>query len=75
MENSIIGGLKVKGCRLIIFAAGAIIAVLAAVVAIAVFKNEIVDFITAATDSVLEKLSGKSASARKKSEYTDYADI
>lgn len=64
-----------RGFRLVLFAAGALIAVVAAVMAVTVFKNEIVDFVTAVTDKVLEKIGGKSVISRKNSEYTDYADI
>jgi hypothetical protein len=64
-----------RGYRLLLYAVGAAVTVLAAVVAIAVFKNEIVDFFTSVSDSVLDKLSGNSHPVRRKTEYSDYADV
>jgi hypothetical protein len=64
-----------RGYKLILYALGAFVAVFAAVVAVSVFKNEIIDFFTAVTDAILDRVGGGPSSVRKKSEYTDYADV
>ncbi|MDR1590035.1 MAG: hypothetical protein LBS51_07575 [Oscillospiraceae bacterium] len=64
-----------KGYKLIFCALGVLAAAFAAIVAISIFKNEIVDFFTAVTDAILDRVGGGPASARKKGEYTDYADV
>ncbi|MDR2356663.1 MAG: hypothetical protein LBD92_01055 [Oscillospiraceae bacterium] len=64
-----------RGYKLVLCALGAVVTVFVAVVAISVFKNEIVDFFTAAADAILDRVGGDPSSVRKKSEYTDYADV
>jgi hypothetical protein len=64
-----------RGYRLILYAVGALVAVLAAAVAIAMFKNEIADLFASISESILDRLGGKPASVRRKTEYSDYADV
>ena len=61
-----------KGHKLIICAIGAAIAIVAAVTAIVIFRNEITEFFMDMRERV-EKVSHKVL--RRNGEYADYADV
>ena len=58
-----------KGCKLIICAVAAGVALIAAVTAIIIFRNEIIDFVVGLKDSIEDKHFSR------RTEYADYADM
>jgi len=58
-----------KGYKLMLCAACAFITVIAAITAIVIFRNEIIDFVVDVKDKVGCKI------LRRNGEYADYADV
>jgi hypothetical protein len=63
------GDVKMHGKKLIICAVGAGIALIAAVTAIIIFRNEIIDFFLGLKDAIEDKKFSR------RTEFADYADM